>query len=145
MKNTEVKKNHYLFAASLAFARMPASLFAIDNPGITSSTALPGHVPIIENAGGIASPLPLFIDANAAKGISTATDNLSDDFRKACGTKASVTTVDLSRNTQFGKRIIVVGSIGDKLLEPLFNEGKLDRKMLKGKKEKYILKTVANP
>ncbi|MDE6532405.1 MAG: glycosyl hydrolase 115 family protein [Muribaculaceae bacterium] len=124
---------------------MPASLFAIDNPGITSSTALPGHVPIIENAGGIASPLPLFIDANAAKGISTATDNLSDDFRKACGTKASVTTVDLSRNTQFGKRIIVVGSIGDKLLEPLFNEGKLDRKMLKGKKEKYILKTVANP
>lgn len=61
--------------------------FAIDNPGIATYEPSEYTFPLISNG----VPTPLRIDPDDLPGIAIAADNLSDDFRKVCGTPATLT------------------------------------------------------
>ncbi len=112
-----------------------AGLQAIDNPGITQPTLADGRFTLI-NAG---VPASILVDSTDNVGVRIAARNLSADFGRVCGKDAALINEPAAGQT------IIVGTLDCKFIKALVKAGKIDEKSLKGKTEKYILTTVANP
>lgn len=86
--------------------------------------------------------IPLYIDPAEDPGILRAADNLKQDISAVTGQ-----TPSLHKNTTpAGERNVFIGTIGkSKLIDGLIREGKIEEQELKGKREKFLIQTVANP
>jgi hypothetical protein len=84
-------------------------------------------------------PLPIVVDATDDEGILIATQSLSEDFQRVCGTAAQV------NNALGSEPCILVGSLHSPLIQALIKAGKVDGKQLTGQREKYLLQVVAKP
>ncbi len=128
----------------LIFAMLPLSqsVAALDNYGITSTTPQSGYFPLIVKSGQESTPTAILTDANDLPGVGIAAENLSKDFGKVCGKEASILN---GTNADLPNRIIIAGSAESKLIKDLFKKKKLKESDLKGKYEKYVMTTVANP
>ncbi|MDE6741240.1 MAG: glycosyl hydrolase 115 family protein [Muribaculaceae bacterium] len=119
---------------------------AIDNSGITSETPNAGYFPLITPGTTGVLPTPIVISDHDLPGIGIAAANLSDDFRKVCGIAAPLIKVDrLEAAGDLSHKAIIAGSIENPLIKHLIKTKKLNEKDLKGKYEKYIMTTVADP
>lgn len=145
MKKNKTKHNLFALALTIGAMMQPTVATALDNPGLSFGDSGPDRIPIIEYKEGASYPLPILIGKNAPKGTLHAAKNLSDDFKKVCGRQASVIEIDKNNVSGPGKKVIIIGTMGDPVLTSLFKSGKLDKTKLDGKNEKYILKTIDNP
>lgn len=145
MKKNRFKDQLFAMALLLGAVLLPKHAAALDNRDISFTNAASDRFPIIEHYAGKSVPLPIIIGTDAPKGTLFAAKNLSNDFKKVCGQEASIIEIDKNDASVFEKRIILIGTAGDRILAPLFKSGKLDKSQLEGKNEKYILKTVENP
>lgn len=145
MKKNKTKHNLFALALTIGAMMQPTVAAALDNPGLSFGDSGPDRIPIIEYKEGASYPLPILIGKNAPKGTLHAAKNLSDDFKKVCGRQASVIEIDKNNVSGPGKKVIIIGTMGDPVLASLFKSGKLDKTKLDGKNEKYILKTIDNP
>ena len=68
-----------------------------------------------------------------------AAGNLQQDILQVCGKKPELLTSTSS------KRCIIAGTYGTPFIKKLMSAGKIDKKELDGKNEKYILQVIANP
>lgn len=84
-------------------------------------------------------PCPILVDSNEDSAILIAVQNLQEDFLRVTGTKAE------AANTPAANQYILVGSVTSPYIKQLFKDGKLDKKELEGKNEKYIIQTVDQP
>ena len=84
-------------------------------------------------------PCPILVDSNEDSAILIAVQNLQEDFLRVTGTKAE------AANTPTASQYILVGSVESPFIKQLFKDGKLDKKELEGKNEKYIIQTVEQP
>ena len=84
-------------------------------------------------------PCPILVDGNEDSAILIAVKNLQEDFLRVTGTKAEAV------NAPTANQHILVGSVTSPFIKRLFKDGKLDKKELKGKNEKYIIQTVDQP
>ena len=116
---------------------------AIDNRGITSETPLAEYFPLITTSGDHALPTPIVISDNDLPGIEIAASNLSDDFRKVCGTAAQLIQAD--KTTSLPSVAIMAGSLESSLIRQLIKSKRLNETDLKGKYEKYVMTTVDSP
>lgn len=85
------------------------------------------------------SVCPLVVDADEYEGVKIAVDNLRKDIFSVCGKECTVT------NTVHNKRCVIVGNIHSSYIRNLIQSGKIDKKQLAEKNEKYILQVVKNP
>lgn len=83
-------------------------------------------------------PLDIAIDKNDNEAVRIAANNLAGDFYRICGDSAKIVDV-ATRNC------IIVGTLDSSFILPLLKSGKISRKELEGKREKYILTVVDNP
>lgn len=142
-KDMNLKKHASLIIALFALiTAIPMS--ALDNRGIISDTQKTGFFPLITAEGTKSNPTAIVIDPADLKGIGIAAGNLSKDFERVCGTAASVLKAERLGN-ELPSRIIVAASAESPLIRDLFKSKKLQEGDLKGKYEKYIIKTVENP
>ncbi|MDE6290107.1 MAG: glycosyl hydrolase 115 family protein, partial [Muribaculaceae bacterium] len=119
---------------------------AIDNRGITSKNPIDGYFPLISPAGTGTKPATILISDKDLPGINIAAGNLSDDFRKTCGTAAPLLKADrIEDAANLPAKVIIAGSTESPLIRQLFKNRKLNEQDLKGKYEKYVMTTVANP
>ncbi|WP_114778608.1 glycosyl hydrolase 115 family protein [Botryobacter ruber] len=87
------------------------------------------------------NPLPILLDQGDFEGVRIAVTSLQQDFQAVTG-KAPVLLNAASGN----KEVILVGTIGkSKLIDGLLKSGKIKKKELAGKREKFIITTVDNP
>lgn len=93
------------------------------------------HFPLIAN--GI--PCPIYVDASEDKGVMIAAGNLRQDILQVCGTKPELLT------TANSKQCIIAGTCNTPFIKRLMKTGKIDKKELEGKNEKYILQVIAKP
>lgn len=121
--------------AILAFFVSAFAAYAIDNPGIVSETKTKDSFCLISDN----KPVPVLVDESDLQGVLIAARNLSSDFGKVCGVDADLYT-EISAS-----RVILAGTIGSGFVSRLAESGKLDASLLRGKTEKYIMKTVSNP
>jgi hypothetical protein len=77
-------------------------------------------------------------DKNDYEGVLLAAENLQKDFLAVCGQKPQ-----LKNNATEG--CILVGSMQSALIKRIIASGKISKKELQGKREKYILSVVDNP
>ena len=84
-------------------------------------------------------PCPIIIDADEDPGVKMAVDNLQQDIFSVCGTKPEISTHVNSRYA------VLVGTYRSPLIQRLLSSGKLNKKELEGKREKYLLQTVSSP
>ena len=84
-------------------------------------------------------PCPIYIDSSEDKGVMIAAGNLQQDILQVCGKKPELLTSASS------KRCIIAGTYGTPFIKKLVSAGKIDKKVLDGKNEKYILQVIANP
>ena len=84
-------------------------------------------------------PCPIIIDADEDPGVKMAVDNLQQDIFSVCGTKPDINTHANSRYA------VLVGTYRSPLIQRLLSSGKLNKKELEGKREKYLLQTVSSP
>ena len=116
----------YLSVVSIAaFAAEPFVVF----------TATGNHFPLVANG----VPCPIYIDSSEDKGVMIAAGNLQQDILQVCGKKPELLTSASS------KRCIIAGTYGTPFIKKLVSAGKIDKKELDGKNEKYILQVIANP
>ncbi|MDR1348489.1 MAG: glycosyl hydrolase 115 family protein [Prevotellaceae bacterium] len=81
-------------------------------------------------------PAAILSDAADHQGVLRAVNDLREDFRRVTGNVPAAN----------GAYAIIVGTAGKSAaIDRLISEGKIDRKELAGKKEKYLLSVVANP
>lgn len=93
-----------------------------------------GELAIIKNG----RPLGIVCDGSDHEGIHMACGSLAKDIESVCGTAPSITET-------LQKECIIAGSIGSPLISKISDSGKLDRKELDGKREKYIICVVDKP
>ncbi len=133
------------FVCSLSLLT-PSQASALDNQGIVSETQKNGYFTLISPNNGKPIPTTIIMSETDLPGISIAASNLSDDFKKVCGTAAPlIKTNKISNNDNFPSSVIIAGSIDSQLIKQLLKTKKLDEKDLKGKYEKYLMTTVKNP
>ncbi|MDE6560873.1 MAG: glycosyl hydrolase 115 family protein [Muribaculaceae bacterium] len=119
---------------------------ALDHQGIISERPEAGYFPLISMENSHSVPATILISEKDLPGISIAAKNLSDDFKKVCGTAAALIEADETKaNDITSDNIIIAGSIESKLIKHLLKTKKLNEKDIKGKYEKYIMTTVDNP
>lgn len=116
-----------LFAALDAVALIAADRFV-------SFTATDRDFAII--AGGC--PVSVVCDTADYEGVRIAADNLAADMRRVCGNSPS-------RQVRPEGECIIVGSLESGIIRKLVKNGKVERKALEGKLEKYLLQVVDNP
>lgn len=110
--------------------------FALDHPGMVSGSMAGGGFPLIEKG----VPAAIYVDVDDERGISHAAADLSEDFGRVTGSKAVVV------NSLSGHRkLLITGTVRNPVIERLIKEKKIDGRELSGKREKYIITTVANP
>ena len=82
--------------------------------------------------------IEIYLDANDCRGVSYATNALAKDIMKVSGSKATITS-----DSQ--KPSILIGTIGHSAaIDKLIKQRYIDAKLLKGKREKFIITLVAN-
>ncbi len=119
---------------------------ALDNQGIVSDTKQEGYFPLISLENGKSTPTSIIISESDLPGITIAAENLSDDFKKVCGSAATLIKADKSSHLDGNPEIaIIAGSAESPLIKDLFKSKKLDEKGIKGMYEKYVMTTVDNP
>ena len=123
-------KKVFLFVtiSFISLAALAADTFVVFSPTTH-------HFSLIDNG----KPCPIRIDVNEDEGIKMAIDNLQQDIFNVCGTKPDVKTNENS------KRCVLIGNYQTPLIQQLIKNGKLNKKELEGKNEKYILQVVSNP
>ena len=82
--------------------------------------------------------LDIISDINDYEGVRMALNNLQNDFRLVCGTAPAI-------GQQLQNECIIIGSMQTKLIQSLVNAGKLNKKELEGKREKYLLQVIDQP
>ncbi len=118
-----------------------SDIVALDHPGITSTTPRPGYFPLITKSGDASIPSFILTDPDDQPGIGIAVGNLAKDFGKVCGQDATI----VNTATGLPKRLIIAASAESKIIKDLFKKKKLNEADLKGKYEKYVMTTVADP
>ncbi|MDE6022517.1 MAG: glycosyl hydrolase 115 family protein, partial [Muribaculaceae bacterium] len=103
-----------------------------------------GHFPLITWDGSKSNPTVILTDPADLPGIGIAADNLSKDFERVCGSKPTMLKAR-KPDSNLPKHLIVAASCNSQLIKDLFKNKKLNEADLKGKYEKYIIKTVENP
>ena len=68
-----------------------------------------------------------------------AIDNLQQDLLNVCGSQSEINT------KASDKQCLLIGTLQTPLIQKLIASGKIDRKELEGKNEKYILQVVTAP
>lgn len=119
--------------AILAVATLPSR--AIDHPGITQASLGRDRFTLAENG----VPTPILIDENEDAGIRLATANLMTDFMNVTGNKPALL------HSPGQGRLIVIGQMGSTFIKELARTKQIDINELKGKHEKYLIKTLTNP
>ncbi|MFP9114482.1 glycosyl hydrolase 115 family protein [Flavobacterium sp. RHBU_3] len=106
-------------------------------PFITANASA-NTVPVKEKEGG----LTLYSNENIDKGVSRAILNLQSDLYKVTGTQPVYT----SQTTGIQTPLVIIGTFGTKsIIDLLANQNRIDGKLLKGKREKYIIQNIKNP
>ena len=83
---------------------------------------------------------PILTDVNEDKGVLRAIQTLVKDARTI--TDASIETFQSLKEN----RMIIIGTIGQSTwIQQLIASGKIDRKELEGKREKYLIQTIEQP
>lgn len=121
---------------SLMLMMSALGAMAIDHPGITHRSSDASRFTLINNN----TPNAILIDADEDAGIRLAANNLQQDFFCVCGNRPDVVTTAPSAD-----RMIIVGSLNSQYIKQIAKRKLIDLKELKGKTEKYIMTTVANP
>ena len=81
-------------------------------------------------------PIQLIFDANDFPGVLRAVNDLKNDFEKLTGERPATS----------GKTAIIIGTVGKSpIIDRLLNQGKITKSELLGKREKFIITTIANP
>lgn len=93
------------------------------------------NFPLIKN--GISSSI--LMDINEDKGVKMAIENLQRDLLNVCGNEPKLSTLISD------KHCLLIGSYQTPLIQRLVASGKIDKRELEGKNEKYILQTISNP
>lgn len=93
------------------------------------------NFPLIKN--GISSSI--LMDINEDKGVKMAIENLQRDLLNVCGNEPKLSTLISD------KHCLLIGSYQTPLIQKLVALGKIDKRELEGKNEKYILQTISNP
>ena len=83
----------------------------------------------------------IVFDANDDEGVRMAIQSLQADF-KAVTDNAPMLTSDLLRQTS---PCIIVGTLQSQFIQPLLKSGKIQKKDIQGKTEKYLLQVVDKP
>jgi len=84
--------------------------------------------------------LPVLVDSSEYKGVLRAIQNLQKDAIAVTGEKPEII------NQLTNKQILIVGSIEkSSFIRKLIKDGKIDKKELEGKWEKYVIKTIKQP
>lgn len=120
----------FMFVA-LAFG----SLRAADHKGITSNTLGSERFTLVENG----NPVAVLIDEADNVGVQIAAKSLQNDFKLVTGTAAPLV------NTPDRSKMVIVGTLQSKYIKEIVKNKKLDKALLEGKVEKYIMTTIANP
>lgn len=112
-----------------------SQLMAIDNKGITHNSLSPDRFTLIENG----SSTKILIDDNDDIGVMIAARNLKKDFENVSGNSATLLTKPNDEN------LIIVGTLDSRYIKDLIKSGKINKKELAGKNEKYIMTVVKDP
>ena len=83
-------------------------------------------------------PLDILVSSKDYEGVQIAVRNLQNDLQMVCGQKPAL------QSTASGQ-CIIVGSLQSEWIQQLLSAGKLNKKELTGKTEKYLLQVVDNP
>lgn len=122
-------------AAVLALAGVPAAR-ALDHPGLTGPLTSPGRYTLIEDN----RPAVILADTlNDDSAVTIALRNLSQDFGRVCGTPAPIS------DSAASGPVVIAGTLGTPMMDRIVKSGKIKEGDLKGKTEKYIMATVADP
>jgi len=124
-----------VFAAAVLLG-VSSSVMAIDHRGIVSDTVSADRFVLIKDSRPAVS---IYVDESDDKGVRIAASNLSEDFKRVCGTPA------LLSDKAAGQRVVLAGTLGTPLIDRLVSGGRLDGAQLKGKREKYLMTMVTNP
>ena len=84
-------------------------------------------------------PCSILVDDDEDKAILIAVQNLQEDLLRVSGTKAE------TASTPTASQCILVGSVESPYIKQLFKDGKLNKKELQGKNEKYVIQTIDQP
>ncbi len=85
--------------------------------------------------------LNIVYDANDDEGIRIAVKNLQADIKAVTGATPTLNTQLSTVNSP----CIIIGSLNSQFIQSLTKKGKVAKKELQGKTEKYLLQTVTNP
>ena len=118
----------FFYLSVVSIAAFAAEQFVIFTPA-------GNHFPLVANG----VPCPIYIDSSEDKGVMIAAGNLQQDILQVCGEKPELLTSASS------KQCIIAGTYGTPFIKKLMSAGKIDKKELDGKNEKYILQVIANP
>ena len=110
----------FFYLSVVSIAAFAAEQFVIFTPA-------GNHFPLIANG----VPCPIYVDSSEDKGVMIAAGNLQQDILQVCGKKPELLTSTSS------KRCIIAGTYGTPFIKKLMSAGKIDKKELDGKNEKY--------
>lgn len=126
------KKNLYLIICLLLLV-VPNTISAYDKEQFVSTQKNTSYFPLAVD--GI--PVSILTDDSDYKGVLRAVNDLKEDFRKVTGNTPQQGAAKLA---------LIIGTVGKSpTIDKLIQTGKIEAKDLKGKNEKYIIKTVMNP
>lgn len=108
---------------------------AMDHRGVTFNQLSADRFTLVENG----MPNTILIDDSEEAGVKIAAQNLAKDFARVTGNQPSL------NGTPTHKRAIIIGTLESSYIKALVKAGKLNASELKGKNEKYLLTTIANP
>jgi len=85
--------------------------------------------------------LSFFVNTTLDAGIMRAVGNLQSDFEKVTGAKPFV----LNQNPVASSPLVIIGMVGNPIIDNLIKQKKIDGKALIGKNEKFIIQNVEYP
>lgn len=131
-----IMKHNLLKSLSIALlACLSLTAAAIDHPGAVKSVISADRFTLVE-AG---RPIAIVVSESDDKAVLRAAGDLQKDFERVTGVLPT-----LSGNPSTD-RVIIVGTIGTPIISQLAAKGKVDISELTGKREKYLIQTVADP
>ena len=93
-----------------------------------------GDLAIVKNQ----QVLSIVYDANEDEGVMMAVDNLREDFRRVTGNAPQV-------GQTASAECIIIGSPKSQTIQQLISSGKIQKKDIQGKTEKYLLQVIDKP
>ena len=85
--------------------------------------------------------LPIVFDAQEDEGVRMAIENLQADIKAVTG----VAPTSGGQSTMANDQCIIIGNINTPLIQGLLSTGKIAKKDLQGKTEKYLLQVIEKP